>query len=45
MVSLHRGGIACLGLYEPNILHNKINKIKAGILIQVEVERKIPLYK
>lgn len=41
MVSSYKEGTASLNLYEPNILHIRINKIKTSILIQVKVERKI----
>lgn len=42
MVSLHKEGTAHLDLHKPNVLHNKVNKIKTRILTQVEFERKMP---
>lgn len=41
MVSFYKEGTIALNLYEPNILYIKINTIKTGVQIQVEVERKI----
>lgn len=41
MVSFYKKGTASLKLYEPNSLHIKVNKMKTGVLIQVEVEREI----